>query len=693
MSDKDTHEGIMAARCSERLGLPNGMTLRWGKSDGWYIGQIEEMPDAFSQGRTLDELIHMVQDAKAVLEGDMAAELATFDRGLDDDFVEALNREYAKDGWWRRFVDDPELFVAIRDNRVNVYCRGCSLAELRLDAGEVVGRTHYKYLLRPSLNTPYVEFAEGAYRLPDKTQELLVESPDAVRALKKAARPYAGEEKTGVHRILRSNSNILDVEIAFGLPRTQETDPAAPRVDFAALRVVQGSGMVVFYEAKRFADHKALRAKKWSIPKVVTQIDRYSTLLRDNAEKIAESYGRVCCNLLSLHGMSARHAERHALLEYVSRKPLLIDTEPRLVVFGFDADQRNGAAWTPHRDRLLELLGKKRVLLKGKSKSFRRGIQHGQVIDMEDDHTSATDRMGIGPQVGGEGGFKRRMRLHQSWYRHAVLGVPYGRGSRRASAKYYGNMLDTSAAEQGLNFHSPRIHAVAKARLAESGGLVEVDRLLRNMLSSQPMCFNLFGELRKDSDLATTLARALWGDHVRVVTDVRFEWAPTPQADYLDDKTAFDAIIEYEASDGRLGFIGIETKLTEPFSVLEYQGEKYRRWMTPNAPWRADAGDAVQHARHNQLWRDHLLAWALLSHPASEYGHGRLVVVFHHDDQGTREVIQGYRQLLTDDATLEALDLRAIVSAWRPHAGEWLSEFERRYVDLSGSAGIMSDES
>ena len=131
----------------------------------------------------------------------------------------------------------------------------------------------------------------------------------------------------------------------------------------------------MFYEAKRFADHKALRAKKLATPKVVEQINRYSTLLRDNIEKIEESYSRVCRNLLSLHGMSARHPERNALLEQVSGKPLSIDTEPRLVIFGFDADQRNGKAWTPHRDRLRDLLTKRRVLLKGKSKNLRRGIQ------------------------------------------------------------------------------------------------------------------------------------------------------------------------------------------------------------------------------------------------------------------------------------------------------------------------------
>ena len=304
--------------------------------------------------------------------------------------------------------------------------------------------------------------------------------------------------------------------------------------------------------------------------------------------------------------------------------------------------------------------------------------------------TDPDDRMGIGPPVRSDQAFKRRMRLHQSWYRHAVLRAPYGTGSGRA-ARHYGSMLDAASAEQGLNFLSPRIHAVAKDRLAAGGGVVDADRLLRNMLSSQPMCFNLFGELAHDPALATTLARALWGLHVRKVTKVRFEWAPTPEAEYLDDRTAFDAIIEYQASDGRPGFIGIETKLTEPFSEVEYYDEKYRRWMTRDAPWRADAGDAVSLVRHNQLWRDHLLAWSLLSHPSSEYGHGRLVVVFHPEDGGTSDVIEGYRRLLRDDATLEALDLGAVMSAWRPYAGDWLAEFERRYVDLSGSEKFAFD--
>lgn len=47
--------------------------------------------------------------------------IGTFSRGLDDDFVEALNHEYERGGsWWKGFVDDKELFLAIRRNCVNV---------------------------------------------------------------------------------------------------------------------------------------------------------------------------------------------------------------------------------------------------------------------------------------------------------------------------------------------------------------------------------------------------------------------------------------------------------------------------------------------------------------------------------------------------------------------------------------------
>lgn len=290
---------------------------------------------------------------------------------------------------------------------------------------------------------------------------------------------------------------------------------------------------------------------------------------------------------------------------------------------------------------------------------------------------------GIGPEVKSDNVFRRRLRRHQGWYRDRVLKVPYGTGPRRWDKRCLGNMLTESCADEGCNFLTPAIFKLAKQRLANQQGMVEPFRLLRNMLSSQPMCFNLFGELARDLDLATSLVRALWGPRVARVVGICFEWAPQPAAEYLNDCTAFDAFIEYETAHGSRAFIGVETKLSEPFSQKHYDSEQYRRWMTEDSPWLADTDVAA--TRHNQLWRNHLLAWSLLKHNPSKYAEGTFTVVHHPEDTGCRNVIEGYRALLRDESIFGSFDLGEIVDRWKPLTGEWIRKFETRYVSLEKS--------
>ena len=175
-----------------------------------------------------------------------------------------------------------------------------------------------------------------------------------VDRLKKAVHPYAGEEKTGVHNILAANVNILDVEVAFGSGGTGKSDATAPRVDFAAVREADEGAKIVFYEAKRFDDHSALRKAEDKNPEVVGQMETYSRKLVENRDAVRESYVKVCRNLIRLHGVAERHPERHALIEKIAggRCSLSIDTNPVLVVFGFDGDQKSGTNWKFHREKL-----------------------------------------------------------------------------------------------------------------------------------------------------------------------------------------------------------------------------------------------------------------------------------------------------------------------------------------------------
>ena len=130
----------------------------------------------------------------------------------------------------------------------------------------------------------------------------------------------------------------------------------------------------MFFEAKHFSNG-ALRASGDAVPKVIGQIERYKNLLENNCGAISDSYRRVCGNLFDLRGLAERHPERHEILKGIADglTPLTVNDTPRLVVFGFDEDQRTGKYGTLLRNKLKDKLGY-RVLFRGNSKGFTRGI-------------------------------------------------------------------------------------------------------------------------------------------------------------------------------------------------------------------------------------------------------------------------------------------------------------------------------
>lgn len=307
------------------------------------------------------------------------------------------------------------------------------------------------------------------------------------------------------------------------------------------------------------------------------------------------------------------------------------------------------------------------------------------------------DRLDVGPQHRGDTPFTARMRLHQSWYRSSVLQVPYGTGPGPKDAQPLGSMLSREAAAAGMNFLSPSIFDVVRRRI-ELGPGVEPYRCRHNLLSSQPMCFNLFGPLVDDRELATALFRALLPDVVETVEDVRIEHAPKPIKEYLGDGTSFDAFVEYRRHDGARAFIGIETKLTEPFSPGTYDRARYRELSEqPDSPWRAGAGPLLADSRWNQLWRNQLLAQALLTHAKSDYQGGSIMVLRHPQDDQCAEAIQGYRRLLARPETFHAVSLDHLIRTWTPNVrdgatDEWLKAFAVRYVDLTASQHLVAAE-
>ncbi len=98
----------------------------------------------------------------------------------------------------------------------------------------------------------------------------------------------------------------------------------------------------------------------------------------------------------------------------------------------------------------------------------------------------------------------------------------------------------------GANFMTPAIAAVATRALAyrEPGAAYDISRLRTNLLSSQPLVFNLFGPLTADPALATRFMAELFPGALANVTDILFEHSPgRGDPRFTADRTAFDVVI------------------------------------------------------------------------------------------------------------------------------------------------------
>lgn len=176
-----------------------------------------------------------------------------------------------------------------------------------------------------------------------------------------------------------------------------------------------------------------------------------------------------------------------------------------------------------------------------------------------------------GPQSESDHPFRRKARLLQSYYRTKVLKEPFGVGPNRTSDSPYGNML-REGTSTGMNFLDRDIFNYAQEKVSKKKDIKELTidefRLFNNMLSSMPMCFNLFYpfmqalETNSASSHETFHAIFSWLP-IEKVTFIDIEYIPLPIKDYINDKTAFDAVILFENEDKQQGIIAIETKYTD----------------------------------------------------------------------------------------------------------------------------------
>lgn len=179
-----------------------------------------------------------------------------------------------------------------------------------------------------------------------------------------------------------------------------------------------------------------------------------------------------------------------------------------------------------------------------------------------------------GNQCGSDNAFTRKARLLQSMYR-VEIGEEEGVGPTRASKRKYGNMI-SGGEVSGKNFLMKETFEYAKERVGNKRENETIDgfRLFNNLLSSQPMAFNLFHPLmlllKQDPAMVTLAVRSVFRNYpVFEVTEIGLEFIPTPIENYTNDKSAMDAYIRFVDNKGGKHIIAIETKYTDVLGVNE----------------------------------------------------------------------------------------------------------------------------
>jgi len=242
-----------------------------------------------------------------------------------------------------------------------------------------------------------------------------------------------------------------------------------------------------------------------------------------------------------------------------------------------------------------------------------------------------------------ESGFKKRMRFHQGWWRAFVLAEKEGNHPVRKEEVVCNTILNGQTSRK--NFLSPKIFEAVKQTIQEkqvaNSGLLEEDRLFNNLLSSQPLCFNFFGELKIDTDFALQVLRQFWPELTKVKR-VMFEFAPLEN--YTNDNSAFDVAFEVMA-DKQSGFVGLECKYTDTFSPTEYDKAEYRHIFNQSKEKVFAARyEEFTAARFNQLFRNQLIAEALTQN--SHYHFVYTGLFCHQDDRSALQTGAEFQSML-----------------------------------------------
>jgi hypothetical protein len=242
------------------------------------------------------------------------------------------------------------------------------------------------------------------------------------------------------------------------------------------------------------------------------------------------------------------------------------------------------------------------------------------------------------------------------------------------------------AREALANYLTDTIRSVVRTEVLDSARsrdkIYSEPRIFEDLLSSQPLCFNLFAELKEDLALASRVFERLFGRPGIRVQEVAFEHSPgRGDPRFTGDHSAFDVFVIY-LHQGRRAFVGVEVKYVENLSQAEARHRaRYDEVAAAMGVFSPAALGRLRRSPLEQLWRDHLLAASLALDPAAGFEHGGFAVIWPGENQIVGAAVDEYAACLTDKSGFLAWTLEEVLAACEAAgAGAWSKELRTRYL-------------
>ena len=287
--------------------------------------------------------------------------------------------------------------------------------------------------------------------------------------------------------------------------------------------------------------------------------------------------------------------------------------------------------------------------------------------------------------VSSDNEFQAEARLRQAlWSERRGLKIGEHRGRPLGSRLAMPYAKDTLA-----NYVTDAIRDVVRAEVLDpkkaEGKLYREPRIFDDLLSSQPLCFNLFGELQRDLDLASRVFAGLLEDASIRVTGIEFEHSPgRGDQRFTADYSAFDVFVAYTSATATRGFVGIEVKYAESLGGAPARHRpRYDEVAEAMGVFLPEARQRLRKLPLEQFWRDHLLAASLLLHGGSGFEAGSFVVIYPEGNTVVGKAVADYRACLRDGSTFRTWTLESVLDAAEAAgAGAWVVEVRERYVGM-----------